>query len=403
MNTRTFRTIDTNAVHAGEPEPRIGGAVNMPIFQSSTYLYEGETDYHTARYVRLNNTPNHEALHRKLTALEGAESALVTSSGMAAIATTLLAVLRSGDHLLAIDSPYGGTRGLIVEELPRFGIACSFIDSEDAGGWEAKLRPETRAIYVESITNPLMQVPDLRAIVEFARAHDLVSMVDNTFASPVNFRPAEIGFDLSLHSCTKYLNGHNDLAAGAVLGRSELINRIRLLANHLGGTLDPHACFLLHRGIKTVALRVRRQNESALKIARFLASAPAVIRVNYPGLPAHRGHDRARELFEGFGGMLSFELAGGVDAALRFLGQVSIPIVAVSLGGVESLIIRPAATAYANVPADERMRLGITDSLIRLSVGIEDADELIADLRRALEPRGNLPATTGSALRRTQS
>ncbi|MHC4650284.1 MAG: trans-sulfuration enzyme family protein, partial [Planctomycetota bacterium] len=223
-------------------------------------------------------------------------------------------------------------------------------------------------------------------VVEFARAHGLVSMVDNTFTSPVNFRPVEIGFDLSLHSCTKYLNGHNDLAAGAAIGRSDLINKIRLLANHLGGTLDPHACFLLHRGIKTVALRVRQQNASALKIARFLEGVPAVTRVNYPGLPAHPGHDRARELFDGFGGMLSFELDGGVEAAGRFLEGVSIPIVAVSLGGVESLIIRPAATAYANVPADERCRLGVTDGLIRLSVGIEDADELIADLARGLAP-----------------
>jgi cystathionine beta-lyase/cystathionine gamma-synthase len=232
----------------------------------------------------------------------------------------------------------------------------------------------------------MMQVPDLRGIVEFARAHDLVSMVDNTFPSPVNFQPSAIGFDLSLHSCTKYLNGHNDLAAGAAIGRSDLIDNIRLLANHLGGTLDPHACFLLHRGIKTVALRVRQQCASALKIARFLDDLPAVTRVNYPGLPANPGHDRARELFAGFGGMLSFEIDGGVEAAERFLKRVTIPIVAVSLGGVESLIIRPAATAYANVPADERARLGVTDGLIRLSVGIEDADELIADLETALEP-----------------
>jgi cystathionine beta-lyase/cystathionine gamma-synthase len=356
----------------------------MPIFQSSTYLYQGETDYHSARYVRLNNTPNHEALHRKLAALEQAEAALVMSSGMAAIATSLLTLLRSGDHLLAIDCPYGGTRGFIVEELPRFGISCSFIDGEDAADWKARLRPETRAIYMESITNPLMQVPDLRGVVEFARAHDLVSMVDNTLTSPVNFCPATVGFDLSLHSCTKYLNGHSDLAAGAVIGRADLVHKIRLLANHLGGTLDPHACSLLHRGIKTVVLRVRRQNESALEIARFLESHPAVTRVNYPGLETSCGHDRARELFAGFGGMLSFELDGGRQAAERFLDRVRIPLVAVSLGGVESLLIRPAATAYANVPPDERARLGVTDGLVRLSVGIEDAGELIADFDAAL-------------------
>ena len=207
MITTTFRALNTTAVHAGEPEPRISGAVAMPIFQSSTYLYEGETDYHAARYVRLSNSPNHEALHRKLAALENAEAALVAASGMAAISTSLLAMLSAGDHLLVLDCPYGGTRCFIVEDLPRFGISYTFIDPNDPRDWESKLTPKTRAIYVETITNPLMQVPDLEAVVEFARSNNLLSMVDNTFASPINFRPAEHGFDLSLHSCTKYLNG----------------------------------------------------------------------------------------------------------------------------------------------------------------------------------------------------
>ena len=385
MIRNATRSISTAAVHAGEPQPRIGGAVSMPIFQSSTFLYEGETDYHAGRYVRLNNTPNHEALHRKLAALENAEAALVASSGMAAISTTLLAVLGAGDHLLVVDCPYGGTRGFVVEDLPRWGITHTFIDGNDPADWREKVRPNTRAILVETITNPLMQVPDLPAVVEFAAASNLVSMVDNTFASPVNFRPAQLGFDLSLHSCTKYLNGHTDLAAGAVIGRAELVDRIRILLNHLGGTLDPHACFLLHRGIKTVVLRVRQQNQSALLIARFLEAHPAVTRVNYPGLESHPAHERARALFDGFGGMLSFEPAGGVAAADRFLERVTIPIVAVSLGGVESLAIRPAATAYANVPRQERERLGVSEGLVRLSVGIEDTDELINDLRAALE------------------
>ena len=384
MNSKAYQSITTAAVHAGEPKPRIGGAVTMPIFQSSTFLYEGETDYHATRYVRLSNTPNHEVLHAKLAALEHAEAAIVTSSGMAAISTALLAMLQSGDHLLAIDCPYGGTRGFITKDLPRFGILHSFIDGSDPEDWQRKLQPNTRAIYVESIANPLMQVPDLAGVVKFAREHDLVSMVDNTFASPVNFRPAEIGFDLSLHSCTKYLNGHNDLAAGAAIGRADLIQRIRLLLDHLGGILDPHACYLLQRGIKTLALRVQQQNASALRIAQFLETHSKVDCVNYPGLKSHPGHERACELFDGFGGMLSFELHGGVDAAEAFLGQVEIPILAVSLGGVESLIIRPSVTAYANVPAEERKRLGVRDGLIRLSVGIEDADELIADLDQAL-------------------
>ena len=385
MIKNATRSISTAAVHAGEPQPRIGGAVSMPIFQSSTFLFEGETDYHAGRYVRLNNTPNHEALHRKLAARENAEAALVASSGMAAISTTLLALLRAGDHLLVVDCPYGGTRGFVVEDLPRWGITHTFIDGDDPADWREKVQPNTRAILVETITNPLMQVPDLPAVVEFAAAANLVSMVDNTLASPVNFRPAQLGFDLSLHSCTKYLNGHTDLAAGAVIGRAVLVDRVRILLNHLGGTLDPHACFLLHRGIKTVVLRVRQQNQSALLIARFLEAHPAVTRVNYPGLESHPAHERARALFDGFGGMLSFELAGGVAAADRFLERVTIPIVAVSLGGVESLAIRPAATAYANVPRQERERLGVSEGLVRLSVGIEDTDELINDLRAALE------------------
>ncbi len=385
MESTSFESIATAAVHAGEPHPRIGGAVTMPIFQSSTFIYEGETDYHATRYVRLSNTPNHEVLHQKLAALEKAEAALVTSSGMAAISTALLTVLQSGDHLLAMECPYGGTHGFITNELPRFGISYSFVDGSDPEDWRSKLQPNTRAIYVESIANPLMQVPDLVGIVQFARAHHLVSMVDNTFTSPVNFRPAQIGFDLSLHSCTKYLNGHNDLAAGAAIGRADQIERIRLRLNHLGGMLDPHACYLLQRGIKTVALRVRQQNGSALLIARFLEQHPSVDRVNYPGLESHPAHRRACDLFDGFGGMLSFELTGGLDAAERLLQRVTIPIVAVSLGGVESLIIRPAATAYANVEPEERLRLGIRDGLIRLSVGIEDTNDLFGDLRQALE------------------
>lgn len=384
MITKASTSIDTGVVHAGEPEPRIGGAVAMPIFQSSTFLYEGGSDYHATRYVRLSNTPNHEVLHRKLAALEHAEAALVTSSGMAAIATSILALLRSGDHLLVIDCPYGGTRGFVTENLSHFGIEHSFIEGVDPDDWKRKLRPTTRAIYVETITNPLMQVPDLRAVVAFAGEHGIVSMVDNTFASPVNFRPPEVGFDLSLHSATKYLNGHNDLAAGAVIGRADLVDRVRLLLNHLGGSLDPHACSLLHRGIKTLALRVGRANATALRIARFLEQHPAVTRVNYPGLESSPDHRRARDLLDGFGGMLSFDLAGGVEAARRLEQRVTIPIVAVSLGGVESLLIRPAVTAYANVPPQERQRLGVTDSLQRLSVGIEDADELIEDLGQAL-------------------
>jgi len=377
--------IETKLVHAGEPMPRIAGAVEMPIFQSATYEYAGEGSYDDLRYLRLNNTPSQLALHAKLAALEGAEAALVTASGMAAISTTLLTVLAPGDHLLAQRCLYGGTHELLTREFPRLGIGVDFIDAARPDDWEAQLRPNTRAIYVEAMTNPLLQVADLPAVVRFARAHRLTSMIDNTFASPVNYCPIEAGFDLSLHSATKYLNGHSDIVAGAVAGSAATIERIRHKANHLGGALDAHAAFLLKRGLKTLALRVRYQNDSTLRIAQFLAAHPAVLRVNYPGLETHPQHARARSLFQGFGGVLSFELEGGVARAEACAARLRIPILAPSLGGVHSLITRPATTSHASLSADERRSLGIGDALLRLSVGIESTEDLLQDLRQALQ------------------
>jgi cystathionine beta-lyase/cystathionine gamma-synthase len=382
--SKTGKRLDTKLIHAGEPDPLIGGAVSLPIFQSSTYEYAGKAGYHDLRYIRLSNTPNHVALHEKLAALEGAEDALVTASGMAAISATLLGILSSGGHFLAQECLYGGTHDFITKDLVHFGISFDFIDGDAPESWNRKLRPNTRAIYVETMTNPLLQVADLKAVVEFAKTHGIVSVIDNTFASPINFRPAELGFDLSLHSCTKYLNGHSDIVAGAVIGPTRLIDEIRRTLNHLGGSLDPHACFLLHRGVKTLGVRMRYQNESALKIAQFLEAHPEVGKVNYPGLESHPRHQRARELFDGFSGMLSFELRKGIKAAEQFLKHITIPIVAPSLGGVETLITRPATTSHSGMSREERLALGITDSLIRLSVGIEATEDLIEDFDEAL-------------------
>jgi len=382
---KSYKRIETKLIHAGEPDPPILGAVCMPIFQSAMFEYRGEMSYHDLRYIRLNNTPNHLALHEKLAALENGEAALVAASGMAAISTALLAVLSSGDHLLAQGTLYGGTHDFITKDLPRLGISCDFIDGNDPDSWKSMLRPKTKAVYVETMTNPLLEVADLKAVVSFAKTHDLVSMVDNTFASPINFRPPEIGFDLSLHSCTKYLNGHSDIVAGAIIGRRQLVEKITHKLNHLGGTLDPHACFLLHRGMKTLAVRMRHQNESALEIAVFLDSHEVVERVNYPGLQDHPAHGRAKELFDGFSGMLSFELKGGVEAAERFMSRATLPVVAPSLGGVESLLTRPATTSHSGMPHQERRRIGISDGLIRMSVGIEATEDLIADFSQALE------------------
>jgi len=381
--TSTTR-IETQVIHAGEPRPRIEGAVAMPIFQSAMFEYAGETSYHDLRYIRLNNTPNHLALHRKIAQLEGSEAALVTASGMAAISTTLFTVLESGDHLLAQSSLYGGTHELVTRDFRKSGLAHDFVNGDDPESWKKALRPNTKAFYVEAMTNPLLEVADLRAVVEFARAHGLVSIIDNTFATPVNFRPIGMGFDISLHSATKYLNGHSDIVAGAVAGSSEMIERITHRLNHLGGSMDPHAAFLLGRGLKTLVLRVRHQNESTLAIARFLASHPAVARVNYPGLESHPRHARARELFAGFGGVLSFELKGSTERAEEFMKRTTLPAIAPSLGGVETLLTRPATTSHAGLPREERLRLGIGDNLIRMAVGIEASEDLIEDFRQAL-------------------
>jgi len=378
--------IETKAVRAGEPNPRIGGAVVMPVFQSAMYVTAGEKSYDDTTYIRLNNTPNAQALGEKLASLENGEAALVTASGMAAISTSLLSILSSGDHVLAQDCLYGGTHDFVTRDLQNFGISYNFIDGNNPDDWKNKIRPNSKAIYVETISNPLMQVPDLEAIVEFSRAHKLVSIIDNTFASPINYRPLEHGFDLSVHSATKYLNGHSDIVAGAVVGTSRLVEKITHRLNHLGGSLDPHAAFLLHRGIKTLALRVKRQNENALQIAQFLEDHSRIDKVNYPGLKSHPNYQRARRLFEGFGGMMSFQLQGGVSAAESFMNRLHLPIVAPSLGSVETLITRPSRTSHSGLTPEDRRKLGISDELIRFSAGIEAAEDLIADLEQALQP-----------------
>jgi len=377
--------IETKLIHAGDPHPRFAGAVTVPIFQSATFEYSGQSKYEDLKYIRLNNTPNHAALGKLLASLEGAEAAVVTSSGMAAISTALLTVLKSGDHLLAQECLYGGTHTFITNDLPNFGITFDFIDAADPEQWRRQLKPNTRAIYVETMSNPLLQVPDHRVVVEFARAHGLTSLIDNTLASPINFRPSVLGYDLSLHSCTKYLNGHSDIVAGAVIGSAAWVERVNHKLIHLGGCLDPHACFLLDRGIKTLALRMRQHNHNAQRIAEFLEMHPKVERVIYPGLRSHPDHRLAAELFDGYGGLLSFEVSGGAPAAQRFLERLAIPICAPSLGGVETLITRPATTSHSGIAPEQRRRMGISDGLVRLAVGIEAAEDLIDDLAGALD------------------
>lgn len=376
--------LNTLLIHAGEPAPRLSGAVSMPIHQSVNYESVNDAAYDRITYIRLNNTPNHEVLHAKLSALEGTEAALVTASGMAAISAALLGVLNQGDHLLAHNCLYGGTHSLITEDLPAWGINHDFVDATRPETWEHALKSNTRVFYVESLSNPLQGVPELEEIVRFCKKHGLLAIIDSTLTSPVNFRPHDLGFDLIVHSATKYLNGHSDIAAGVVLGNKPHLRMIRHRLNHLGGCLDPNSCFLLHRGLKTLALRVERQNQTALQMATWLQAQEAVKHVYYAGLPEHPGHERAKKWFRGFGGVLSFELPGSLTATQGFVNRLQLPLQAPSLGGVESLITRPATTSHAGMTAEQRAAAGIHEGLVRFSVGLEDFEDLRQDFEQAL-------------------
>jgi cystathionine beta-lyase/cystathionine gamma-synthase len=377
--------LETLCIHGGEMRPPAERAVAMPIYQSSTFVTAGsEGSYHDIRYIRLNNTPNHKVLHDKLALLEGVEAAVVTASGMAAITTALMAVLSHGDHVIAQDCLYGGTHDFLVKDFPALGLSASFMEPERPETWDALVTPRTRVIYVESTSNPLLRIVDLEKIVAFAKRHGLLSVIDNTFPSPVNFNPAALGFDLILHSATKYLNGHTDLVAGVVAGSGELVHKVKRKLDHLGGSLDPHTCSLLHRGLKTLVLRVRAQNEGTLQLARFLQKHPKVAHAIYPGLEEHPDHARAKRWFRGFGGVVSFETKGGVEVAERVLARLKLPFIAPSLGGVETLVTRPCTTSHSGIKRETRIAMGITDSLVRVSVGIEAPEDLIADFDQAL-------------------
>jgi cystathionine gamma-synthase/cystathionine gamma-lyase/cystathionine beta-lyase len=385
MPTSDDIRLDTLAVHGGERRPGPEGSMVFPIYQGTVFSVEPGTGYHDIRYIRLNSTPSQVYLHDKLAALESAEAALATASGMAALTTVLHTVLEAGDHLLASDCLYGGTHDFLTQHAENLGWTYTFVDPQRPESWAAARTPSTKVFLVETIANPLVRVAKLRDVVAFARQEGLTTVVDNTFASPVNFRPLPIGFDIVFESATKYLNGHNDLVAGVVAGSAELIERVRHTANLYGGSLDPHAGFLLARGLKTLAVRVRAQNHNAMALAEFLAGHPKIAEVNYPGLAGHPDHGHAAQLLSGFGGMLSLRPAGGLDAAEALIEALRIPYVAPSLGGVESLITRPAATSHAGMSAEDRERIGVTDELIRISTGIEDVADLIADFEQALQ------------------
>ncbi|MGQ0766160.1 MAG: trans-sulfuration enzyme family protein [Gemmatimonadota bacterium] len=367
---------------AGDKQPT-GSPVVGPLVQSANFLQEAGTASGLL-YPRYGNTPNAERVQRTLAALDGGEAALVLASGMGATACALLALLRPGDHLLASSWLYGGTRNLLATEFAMMGIEVSLVEPLEARSWRAQLRKETRAIFFESPVNPTCRVLDLRQIRFLAREAGLAIVVDSTFASPINFRPLEHGADVVIHSATKYLNGHHDILSGAVIGTAPYIEEVRQKMIVWGQSPDPFACWLLERGLKTLDVRVRRQNENAMRLAQWCAAHPAVSHVLYPGLESHPDHAVASSILNGYGGMLALVLAGGAAAAERFCSRVEIVKHAPSLGGVDSLVSEPRFTSHAHLSPDDRSAIGIPDGFVRISVGIEDVSDLIADVQRAL-------------------
>jgi cystathionine beta-lyase len=371
---------ETKCVHAGTLHDKVGRGLNTPIFPSSAHEYLDGGDVPYPRYF---NTMNQKVIVEKLCALEGAESGLVFSSGMAAISSTLLAFLKSGDHAVIQNEIYGGSHSFITSFFDRVGISYTFV-ATDTEAISAAMRPETKVLFIETPTNPLLGIIDIREAARIAADNKVISIIDNTFATPINQLPMEMGIDVVIHSGTKYLGGHSDLSSGAVLTNSSLVRRIQKTALNLGGNLNAIDCYLLERSLKTLSLRVGRQTENAQTMAEFLAGSRYVSRVNYPGLPDHPDHELAGKQMSGFGAMLSFEMVDGITVD-DFMRKLKIIRPAVSLGGIETTICDPARTSHSKMSAEERARQGISDNLLRLSVGIESFDDLFDDIRQAAQ------------------
>lgn len=394
---RVTRGASTDSVHAGETRPNAYHSLTVPIVQTATYTFENTADlcaFQDARmwggardrteYGRYGN-PTVAACEAKLAALDHGDDAILFSSGMAAVTTVLLAMLPAGAHIVIGDDCYRRTRQFCLTFLKRFGITTTVVPMGDFAALEAALQPNTRLIISESPTNPYLRVVDLVRLVEIAKRHGIKTLIDSTFATPVNQCPLDFGIDLVLHSATKYLSGHNDLLAGVVVGKAGLIDSLRQSLGVLGAVADPHAAALLLRGLKTLALRVERQNANGQRVAEFLESHPKVRRVWYPGLASHPDSAIAHAQMLGFGGVVSFEIDGSLDDTSRFIDALEIPLIAASLGGVESLIEQPALMSYYELSTEERLAVGIKDNLVRFAIGVEDAEDLIGDLAQALE------------------
>ncbi len=375
--------LSTRAVHGPLVRRASHSPITTPVFQSSTFINQvGSSD--EVLYTRHGNNPNQLEIGKRLAALEGAEGAIFLSSGMGATALAHLAVLQSGDHLLASHWIYGGTRTFFTRELSRLGIDVTYVDPSSAREWRSRMRKTTRAIFVETPTNPLARVLDLEPLAKLCQGQGMVLIVDSTFATPVNFRPLEHGADIVIHSATKYLNGHSDVIAGAVVSNSDVVEEVRSLLKIWGQALDPHAAWLVDRGMKTLAVRMDRHNSNAMALASWAAEHPRVSAVHYPGLESHPDHELAGRILDGYGGIVGLEVEGGAPAAERVLRRLRVASHAPSLGGVETLVSEPRLTSHAALTAKERRAQGIPDGFIRVSVGIEDARDLIADFKRAL-------------------
>lgn len=379
---------ETESVHGGKSLDKRHAPMAQPIYQTSTFQVTDSDEQlrvtPTDMFYTRNGNPTCSAAEGAIAGLEGADSALVFASGMNAVTTSILALIKSGDHIVAQRDVYGGTTKFLSMWLPKMGVETTFVDTTEYDQHERAIRPNTKILYLESPTNPTLRVVDLRRAVAIARKHNLVAIIDSTFATPINQQPMEFGADLVLHSGTKYFGGHTDLICGAAAGRRDLIDKIRETRTTLGGVMDPHAAFLLLRGIKTLAVRVERQNENSLRIAEFLAQHAKVRAVNHPFLKGHPQRAIAMDQMKGGGGMLSFEVDGTGEDAKKVSEALRLFSLAPSLGGVESLVSLPVLTSHAMISAEHRQKMGVTDQLIRLSVGIENVDDLISDLEHAL-------------------
>jgi len=373
----------TIAVHGGAADRKPGSPVAQPLMQSVNYVQDFGTP--ELLYTRYGNTPNEEVVQKRVAMLEGAESALVLASGMGATACALLALLRPGDHLVSSTWIYGGTRRLFGEEFVSMGIDVTFADPDERRVWRTSIRKNTRAIFVESPVNPTCRVLDLDQLATLAKLQGVALVVDSTLASPINARPISHGADVVIHSATKYLNGHHDILCGVVAGTASYIEEVRNKMIVWGQAPDPFACWLLERGLKTLDVRVRRTNENAMRVAEWCAGRPEIAKVHYAGLPSHVDHAIAKKMLDGFGGLLSIELAGGAAAADSFVRKLRLIAHASSLGGVDSLVIEPRYSSHAHMTSEQRAAIGIPDGFLRLSIGIEDADDIIADIEQALK------------------